>query len=272
MYNRGIELMLDADIIKTKSFTWSFMVNATRFKNEITRLPQKEIISGTKKLMVGKSINDYWLRQWYGVDPTDGAALFVADNPLGAGVRVTSKGDTVTTSVNNAKFDYSGSAIPDWYGSLQTSFSFKGFTLTTLANWQIGGLTYDDTYAAYMHSGTYGASLHTDMLKRWRQPGDITNVPRMDNAQTSIFGATSSRWLTDASFLNIQSISLSYDMTAGKVLNKLRLTSARFFVSAENVKMFTKRKGMNPGQAFSGVTSIGYIPARVINFGVNVNL
>lgn len=272
MYNRGVELMLDADIIKTKKFTWNFMINATSFKNEITRLPQKEIISGTKKLMVGKSINDYWLRQWYGVDPNDGSALFVADNPLGAGVRITSKGDTVSTSVNNAKFDYSGSAIPDWYGSLQTSFSYKGFTLTTLANWQIGGLTYDDTYAAYMHSGTYGASLHSDMLKRWRQPGDVTNVPRMDNAQTSIFGATSSRWLTDASFLNIQNIALSYDLTSTKILNKLRITSARFFVSAENVKMFTKRKGMNPGQAFSGVTSIGYIPARVINFGVNVNL
>ena len=65
------------------------------------------------------------------------------------------------------------------------SLRYKKYTLSVLANWQIGGLTYDDTYAAYMHAGTYGASLHTDMLKRWKKPGDITNVPRMDNAQTS---------------------------------------------------------------------------------------
>ena len=272
MYNRGFELQLDGDIIKTRDITWSMGINATKFKNEITRLPQDEIISGTKKLKVGKSINDYWLRQWYGVDSTDGSALFVANSSTGAGVRIVNKGDTVSTSVNNAKFDYSGSAIPDWYGALTTSVRFKSLTLSMLANWQIGGLTYDDTYAAYMHSGTYGASLHKDMLRRWRKPGDVTDVPRMDNAQTSIFGATSDRWLTDASFFNLQNVTLAWDINKSNILNKLTINSARLYVSAENVKMFTKRSGMNPSQAFSGVTSIGYIPARVINFGVNVNL
>lgn len=272
MFNRGVEIMLDADLVKTKDFTWSVMVNATRFRNQLTRLPQAEIISGTKKLMVGRSIFDYWLRQWYGVDPNDGAALFLAADRNGAGVRVTSKGDTVTTSVNNAKFDYSGSAIPDWYGSIQTRLRWKSLELSALLNWQLGGLTYDDTYAIYMHSGTYGASLHTDMLQRWQKPGDVTNVPRMDNAQTSIFGATSSRWLTDASFLNIQNITLSYDLQQSKILRRLTVNNARFFVSAENLHMFTKRRGMNPGQSFTGVTSIGYIPARVVNIGLNVNL
>jgi hypothetical protein len=57
-----------------------------------------------------------------------------------------------------------------------------------------------------MHAGTYGASLHKDMLKRWINPGDISDVPRMDNAQTSFFGATSNRFLTSSSFLNIQNI------------------------------------------------------------------
>ena len=272
MYNKGVEIDLSADVIKTKDFTWNISVNATTFKNQITKLPQKEIISGTKKLMVGKSINDYWLRQWYGVDPTDGAALFKAANGLGAGVRINSKGDTVTTDINNAKFDYSGSAIPDWYGGLQTSFRYKGFSFSVLANWQAGGLTYDDTYAAYMHSGTYGASLHTDMLKRWQKPGDISNVPRMDNAQNSVFGATSSRWLTKASFFNLQNVTLSYDIENNKHLKKASINSARFYISIENVKMFTKRAGMNPGQSFSGVTSIGYIPARVFNVGLNLNL
>ncbi len=272
MFNRGVELTVSGDVVKVKDFVWNVSLNATKFRNEISRLPQSEIISGTKKLMVGKSINDYWLRSWYGVDPTDGAALFVANDPAGAGVRTTAKGDIVSTSVNNAKFEYQGSAIPDWYGGLQTSIRFKSITLSALANWQIGGLTYDDTYAAYMHAGTYGASLHKDMLQRWQKPGDVTNVPRMDNAQTTIFGATSSRWLTDASFFNIQNITLSYDLLNKTVLNNLRLTSARFYITAENVRMFTNRSGMNPGQAFSGVTSIGYIPARVMNVGINVTL
>jgi TonB-linked SusC/RagA family outer membrane protein len=272
MYNRGLEIQLEGDVIKNRNLTWTLGINATTFKNRITRLPQEEIISGTKKLMVGRSIFDYWLREWYGVDANDGAALFKAASASGAGVRVIKGTDTVSTSVNNAKFNYVGTAIPDWYGAINTSLRYKTITLSVLANWQIGGLTYDDTYAAYMHSGTYGASLHTDMLRRWQKPGDITNVPRMDNAQTSIFGAASSRWLTDASFLNIQNISLAWDITKSEFLRKMTVNNARVFVSCENVRMFTRRQGMNPGQAFSGVTSIAYIPARVLNFGINVNL
>jgi hypothetical protein len=234
-------------------------------------MPQKEIISGTKKLMVGKSINDYWLRQWYGVDPNDGAALYVADPATitAATLRIAPNGDSVTTDPNRAKYDYSGSAIPDFYGAINSSVRYKKYTLSVLANWQIGGLTYDDTYAAYMHAGTYGASLHTDMLKRWKNPGDITNVPRMDNAQTSFFGATSSRFLTNSSFLNIQNVTLSYDHTFA---SKKPFNSARIYISAENLRMFTNRSGMNPSQSFSGVTSIGYLPATVLNLGVNVNL
>ncbi len=271
MFNRGFEIQLDAEIIRSQDFTWKVGVNATTVRNEITKMPQKEIISGTKKLMVGKSIYDYWLRQWYGVDPTDGAALFVVDPALvsASTLRVTPGGDSVTTDPNRAKYDYSGSAIPDVYGSINTSVRYKKYTLSVLANWQIGGLTYDDTYAAYMHAGTYGASLHTDMLKRWQKPGDITNVPRMDNAQTSFFGATSTRFLTSSSFLNIQNVTLSYDHTFA---SKKPFNSARIYISAENLRMFTERSGMNPSQSFSGVTSIGYIPAAVFNFGVNINL
>ena len=271
MFNRGFEIQLDAEIIRSQDFTWKVGVNATTVRNEITKMPQKEIISGTKKLMVGKSIYDYWLRQWYGVDPTDGAALYVVDPALvsASTLRVTPGGDSVTTDPNRAKYDYSGSAIPDVYGSINTSVRYKKYTLSVLANWQIGGLTYDDTYAAYMHAGTYGASLHTDMLKRWQKPGDITNVPRMDNAQTSFFGATSTRFLTSSTFLNIQNVTLSYDHTFA---TKKPFNSARIYISAENLRMFTERSGMNPSQSFSGVTSIGYIPAAVFNFGVNINL
>lgn len=271
MFNKGFELQLDLEVIKTTDFTWKVGVNATTFKNQITKMPQKEIISGTKKLMVGKSINDYWLRQWYGVDPLDGSALYLADPALvtASTLRITANRDSVTTDPNRAKYDYSGSAIPDVYGSINTSVRYKEFTLSVLANWQIGGLTYDDTYAAYMHAGTYGAALHTDMLKRWRNPGDITNVPRMDNAQTSFFGATSDRFLTDASFLNLQNVTFSYDH---QFASKKPFNSARIYISGENLRMFTKRSGMNPAQAFSGVTSIAYIPAAVFNFGVNFNL
>jgi TonB-linked SusC/RagA family outer membrane protein len=269
MYNEGVEAALSFNLIQNNNFSWVFDVNATTLKNKITKLPQEEIISGTKKLLVGKSIYDYWLRTWYGVDPADGAALYVADNTTAAtGIRILGT-DTVTTDQNNALYEYHGSAIPKVYGSFTNTLNFKGFTLSGMFTYQIGGKIYDAAYAALMHAGNYGAALHTDMMKRWTADNTITNVPRLDNAKVTPYGAQSSRFLTDASFLNLKSITLSYNLPK-ELLQKITVQNAMVYVSGENLKLWNGRVGMDSQQAFSGVTSNDYSPARTITFGINV--
>ncbi len=277
MYNRGVELQLTGDVIRSKNFTWNANVNLSTVTNKITKMPAAvpEFITGTKKYSVGHSIFDYWLRTYYGVDPVDGAALYVAANTSASTTRrlITNKDggiDTVTTTASNGKFDYQGSAIPDLYGSFSHAFSYKGVTLSALFTFQLGGKTFDANYQGLMSSGTYGAALHTDILKRWQQAGDITNVPRLDAGRTTDFNATSSRWLVDASYLNIRTVSLAYNLP-GSLTSKLNITNTQFFVSAENVAFFSKRKGLNNQQAFSGVTSNGYPPARVLSAGLTLN-
>jgi TonB-linked SusC/RagA family outer membrane protein len=271
MYNRGIELQIGGDVVRSKNFNWNIDVNWTTFKNRITKLPQEEIISGTKKLKVGQSLYDFWLRDWHGVDPTDGAGLYVANSYVAATARMSGKGDSLTIDQNNAKFNYAGSAIPDYYGAISNTISYKNLALNFLFNYQVGGLVYDGTYAQLMHAGTYGSALHTDILKRWQNPGDITDVPRMDNGQTARFGAQSDRWLVDASYINLRTISLSYSLPAS-FLSKAHVSSARVYISGENVLMLSKRKGLNAAQAFTGVTSNVYSPSRVITAGLNISL
>ncbi|MFB6455710.1 SusC/RagA family TonB-linked outer membrane protein [Chitinophaga sp. Hz27] len=270
--NSGIELQLTGEVIRAKNFGWTADLNLSTVKNVITELPQSEIISGTKKLMVGKSIYDYWLRAWYGVDPADGSALYVAADPKGAGVRTMANGDVVTTNINNAAYHYAGSAIPDLFGSINNTFNYKNFSLSFLISFQLGGKTYDATYASLMSSGNYGGAVSTDILNRWQKPGDITNVPRMEQRQTTNFNAASSdRWLTSASFLNFRSLKLGYTVPAS-FLETAHLKGANVFVSGENLGVITARKGMNPSQAFTGVTSNGYLPARVVSAGLNITL
>ncbi len=272
MYNKGIEVELKGDVIRNKNFTWNLGINGSTIKNRITKMPEsnKEIISGTKKLKEGQSLYDYWVREWMGVNPVNGEALYRADvwNPSNS--FVDGKGDTVTNSINNARYHYAGTAIPDLFGGISSTFSYKSFSLNFLLNYQLGGLVYDATYASLMHAGAYGAALHTDMLKRWQNPGDITNVPRMENSKTGVFDAASSRWLTGGSFLNVRTITLSYDF--GKsILSKINASGMSLYVSGENLYLFAKRKGMNVNQAFSGVTSNAYTPSRIITAGLNVN-
>lgn len=276
MFNRGFEANLNIDIVRTKDFSLNMNFNASTLTNQITRMPEAvpEFITGTKKYAVGQSIFDYWLRTYYGVDPTDGAALYVPNDPtLEANRRFitnTSGGiDTVTTSINNAKFEYNGSVIPKLYGSFSPTISYKGFTLNALFTFQIGGLTYDQLYASLMSASTVGGALHKDILNRWQNEGDITNVPRMDQGRAPDFNAGSSRWLTEATFLNFRNVNMSYRLPRSLV-SKLKLVSGNVFLSMENAAFFSTRVGMNNQQAFSGITSNAYPPARVFSGGFNI--
>jgi TonB-linked SusC/RagA family outer membrane protein len=170
MYNKGIEAQISADVIRMKNFTWNTNVNLSTVVNRITKMPETvpEFITGTKKYAVGHSIFDYWLRTYYGVDPADGAALYLpASTSTTTGRRLINNKnggiDTVTTIASNGLFEYQGSSIPDLYGSFSQSFSFKQLTLSALFTFQIGGKSYDANYQGLMSSGTYGGALHTDI-------------------------------------------------------------------------------------------------------------
>lgn len=278
LYNRGVELGLNGDIVRTNNFRWNMGVNITTIKNQITKMPESvpEFITGTKKYSVGASLYDYWIRSYYGVDSDDGAVLYKAENTTASsGIRFKDKqgggSDTLTTDVNNAKFEYQGGVIPDFYGSMTQSFTYRGITLSALFTFQNKGLTYDGAYQTLMSSGTYGSAVHADILKRWQKPGDVTDVPRMDNGQTNNFNANSSRWLIDASYFNIRNITLSYALPRS-FLSRYKITGATVFFSSENVAFSSKRRGMNNQNAFSGITNSVYPPARVITGGININL
>ncbi|ARS33979.1 SusC/RagA family TonB-linked outer membrane protein [Pontibacter actiniarum] len=270
MANTGVEVQLSTDAVKTQDFTWNVNLNVSTFKNELKKLPQEEVITGTKKYMVGKSIYDYWLRDWYGVDPADGAGLFATDTWVEGKTRVIN-GDTVTTDSNGAKYHYAGSAIPDFAGGITNTFTYKNLSLSVLLTYQVGGKVYDANYASLMNAGTQGGALHKDILNRWQQAGDETDVPRMDLTTATHYNAQSDRWLIDASYLNIRSVNLNYVLPS-ELTSKVFLKNASVFASGENLALFSKRDGMNVNQSYSGVTSNSYIPARVYTVGLNVTL
>jgi TonB-linked SusC/RagA family outer membrane protein len=272
MYNRGIELELGIDVLRTKSFNWHLDLNATSIKNQITKMPTEspEIIDGTKKLKEGRSLYDFWLREFKGVSPSTGEALYRAVSFVPASSFITESGDTLTTNVNNARYHYAGTSIPDLTGSVSNSIRFKGFSLSALLIYQLGGKIYDGAYASLMGAGYHNAK-HVDILKRWQNPGDITDVPRMDAGRTADFDAASDRWLIDASFLNIRTITLSYAIPKS-FAQKVHLENAQVYLSGENFFMLSRRNGMNVQQNFGGTTGNVYAPAKSVVLGISFSL
>lgn len=271
MHNRGFEISLGVDIIKTSAVQWKLDFNLTTFKNKITKLPENAkvdgIINGSKKLMEGHSIYEFWLRDYAGVDPTDGSALYYTAVKDKDGKATQERGET-TNDANKAGYFFMGDALPAAYGGIGTSVAFKGFDLSIFLSYQIGGLMYDTNYAQLMHPGSYGSAWSTDIQRAWKNPGDVTDVPRLQNAYTFATSA-SSRWLTDASYLNLRNVTLGYSIPQ-HCLSKIDLQKVRIYVSGENLGLLTARKGMDPQQSLNGVTDNTYIPRRTFTVGLNI--
>jgi TonB-linked SusC/RagA family outer membrane protein len=277
VFNRGIEVDITGSIYESKNFSASLNVNASTFINMITKLPEQNkvagIISGNFKRMEGRSIYDYWLRQWYGVDPDNGNALYKFDETLtwaDTDCKTLANGDKVTSNYAKALYNWSGSSIPKVYGSITPQFKIYGVDLSIQLNWSIGGKSYDYNFASLMSTGGFGTAKAVEILDRWTTVGQVTNVPRMDNSKTTNFNAASSRWLVDASYLAVRNISVSYNFEPA-LLKSINVKSLRVFANAENLALFSARKGLNPSQSFNGDVFNDVGLNRTVSFGLNIN-
>ncbi|WP_170123331.1 TonB-dependent receptor [Pedobacter nutrimenti] len=274
MRNRGIEIQLGADIIKSKAFKWDMNINWTMVRNKITAMPEETpvIIDGTKQLAVGQSRYEFWLRQWAGVDPADGAGLYEI-NPLNlpsAADTRTINGQKYTSNSNNALYAYSGSALPKFDGSITNTFAYKDWSLSVQLNYGVGGKYYDGNYQGLMSYSSYGGSLHVDALKSWQQVGDPSGIPRLDVGRSSFYNATSTRFLIDASYLDMRAVTLGYNVPK-PFIKKVGLSKLNVFASGENLFLVSKRKGLDPRQNFNGTNGNVYSPSRVVSLGINAS-
>lgn len=273
MNNKGIEINLIGSIIKTDNTGWDMTINFTTLKNKITKMPEESpyIISGTKRLEVGRDLYAFYLRDWHGVDPADGSQLYYKLPTATTDLRIINK-DTLTTNPSNARYSYVGSAIPKFFGSIENTVKYKNLSLSFLLNYQVGGKYYDGTYGGLMTvSSSYGGAIHQDALNAWKKTGENAAIPRLDVANSSFANASSSRWLIDASYLNIRTASLSYRIPS-RWLQQIKIQNAKIFLAGENLYMFAKRQGLNPTESFTGTNSNVYIPNRVLSIGANVTL
>lgn len=271
--NTGVELQLGYNAIRKRNFDWRIDLNLTHLKNVITgTYPNAEktggFVSGNKKIGTGFDQFQFWLKEYAGVDASSGEALYYKDvldaNGKATGARV------LTNNISQASFYRMGSAIPKFNGGLTNSFRYKNFDLSVLTTFAYGGKFYDGNYAGLMHSGSYGTAWSTDILQRWQKPGDITNVPKVQNGVANQDGA-SSRFLFDGSYLNIKNITLTYNLPA-YVANRLHVAGVQVFGNVDNAYLFTAKKGMDPQRDFGGNSNATYPPFRTVTFGLNVSL
>ena len=264
--NFGWEVTLSSNIINTDDFIWNANANFSIIDNEITELTQDEFISGSKLWKVGNSIFDFYIREWAGVDPADGRGMWYTD-VLDVNGDVVDK--VTTKDYNDASRYQNGTSIPDIYGGFTNFFKYKQFDLNILVNFSFGGQLLDSDYSGLINQfESPGGSIHPDNLNRWQNPGDISDMPLL-LASNNDHAARSSRFLFDNDYVRLKSLTFGYNLPS-KTLNKFGASRLRLFIQADNIFTWQSHKGIDPEQAFNGLTNNRSPLQQTITTGVLV--
>jgi len=282
--NKGFEISVNSVNIKLGDFRWETRLNLTHYKNVITNLPAKEINAGLKRYIVGRSVYDFYIRDYAGVNPENGNALFYKDiyeTDVSGDPVLDANGnkiviDKVTTEVlNEASYYYVGSALPDLYGNISNSFYYKGIDLSINLIYSIGGNVYDGELASMTRGGDKFQTYSTEMLNHWTSENTDTDVPRMTNytPYASVFNETSSRYLFDATYARVRNLTLGYTLPRN-IVSRIGLSKVRIYFQGDNFLTFYKYKdqGTNPEAAGIGGQIGSEIPMqKVFSAGINLS-
>ena len=289
MRNNGLEIELVGHIIRTKDLVWSANFNFTTYKNKVLRLaePQKTANvdghdgyeTGNKFIGEGLSFYTFHLKKYAGVNELGQSMWYVKGTDADGNPTL-----ETTTTFTEASYFLCGTALPDAYGGFGTSIEWKGFDFSIDFAYQLGGKVYDADYASSMaaNKGGLGRQIHADLLKgyaigsaQYDSEDNLLNpwtasIPRLVYETTATQNGASDRFLTSASFLSLQNITLGYTLPAS-LTKRFGVSKLRIYGTADNVWLWSKRQGLDPRQNYSGAPSTSvYSPIRTISGGITV--
>ncbi len=239
MQNKGVEFVLNSVNVNTKAFKWNSSFNLSKNTNKVTKLDgDQTLIPGNdgrymNSLIVGEAIGVFYGPKFAGADPANGDALYFLPD-----------GKNTTNDYNDAGDFVVGNPNPDWIGGLNNNFSYKGIELSVLFQGVFGNQVMNGAGGFMSASFDWFDNQTVDQVNRWQKAGDITNVPQLRLGYGNGIGA-SSRYVEDASYVRLKNITLAYNVDS-KLLNKLKIRSARIYLTGVNLATFTKYTGWDP--------------------------
>ncbi len=260
MMNRGVEIAIDGDVIRTKDFTWNLSANVSYNKNKLLELYNgvEEYVNSTTglKYVVGHSVREYFMNRYAGVNPANGDALwYTADGELTTEFR---EEDKVMTGKS---FD------SPWVGGFGTSLMWKGLSLSAQFSWMAKRYVMNNDRFFEESNGLYSAYNQSKRLlyDRWKKPGDITDIPR--------YGVTAQlddRFLENSSFLRLKNLTLAYAFPQSLLKKTNFFTSARVYLQGQNLLTWTGFTGLDPEVA-TNVYRAQYPASRQFTLGIDVS-
>ena len=268
MSNQGFEISLSSVNIARKDFNWSTDLNVSLNRNKVEKLNLKQVYyyattsdatnDNVVRMTPGHPLSMFWGYVSKGVDPETGDLVYEDRN-----------GDGEITPLDKT---WIGNANPKFTFGMTNNFSWKGLNLNILITGSYG----NDIFNASRIETEGMASANnqtTTVLRRWRIPGQQTDVFRSDNPAWNV--KNSSYWVEDGSYLKVKNITLSYDITSPK-LKRINITRIQPYISLQNFITWTGYSGYDPEVSQSeSATQMGidwgtYPNVRTVVVGLNL--
>ena len=262
MRNSGVEFQIDGDVISTSDILWNIGFNIAYNKTEILDLGGEQKIEAATWLhhVVGKSMYSYYLSDYYGVNPSNGEALWVTEE------------GKLTNDYNKARKYYAGSPEPKFVGGFNTAFTWKGLSLSAFFEYKIGNKILPMNESRYLMSDGAVMNMNqmADALNYWKKPGDTHCNPKPvagNSSNSNDFEID--RWVQDGSYLRLKDVTVSYALSQAAV-KKIRVKGLRFYVSGLNLYTFSDVTAYDPEAGASGVVAAIYPFAKTVVGGIEL--
>ena len=254
MNNKGIEFQLEGDIIRTNDFVWTAGFNMAYNKSTVTDLGDDEWMASSYdsrlRHVVGRTFYSFYLKDYYGVDPTNGDALFRATDPEHPDDE---SYYLLTNDYNKARYVYPGSPEPKFTGGFNTSLNWKGLELSIFTEFKTGNYVY---IYEWRYLNADGNQMTMNQMARamnyWKQPGDTGCNPKPVAGNASNSYANSTRWLQRGDYLRIKDVTLAYNLPQNW-LKKINMKGAKIYFSALNPYTFHDVYWWDPERGMEGM-------------------
>ena len=291
--NKGYNITVNGHIIATRNWNWELGASVGHYKNKLTALPDGqdyvdvEVYGATIRSQIGQPVNLFY---GYKTEATasgthvyatseeakaDGLYILgengIDKTYFGAGdVKFADNGDK---EINKADMQIIGDPNPDIYGNIFTSLSYKRIRLDVNFNYSLGNDAYN-----YLRSQLEGGSRFMNqsitMVNRWSYEGQKTDMPTATWEDPMGNARFSDRWIEDASYLRLKSITLSYELP----INNTFIHGLTFWGQANNVFTVSKYLGADPDFSMSnsvleqGIDRGLLANSRSFMLGIKINL
>lgn len=279
LVNSGIEFEFNLDVVRTKDINWTIGGNFATLHNEITELAKDgngediEITSATRYLAVkGYMVNQWFMKEWAGVDPANGDPLWYKDI-VDANGNVTGK-ETTNVYADATPYDQGAGALPTFTSGFTTRLDVYGFYVSAQLNY-IAGYKVFDSWANYTLSDGRLINAYNNYASAtdyWTPTNTGAPNPKPILGGNRNSYSASTRYLYDGDHLRLRNVNIGYNLPSSLV-RKAGLRSATIFMVGQNLwtYAFDKNLKFDPEVDADGFFNLNAMPMKSFTFGININ-